>query len=655
MPEFRKLFSHVLPLLLIAVVLIPRLVLAAPNSPKPCTQFLESVTTDKDRPYIDLYIQSLVAPKNADKRLPKLANILDPKATPARYAVYLMAQYNIEQAEGDNETKVQGYISQLKQLGKQTESDWMIAEALLYEAVELVDKRNYELAELSLPVVINSAKELDYPSLLARALKWQGNIAIGRSEYKRGLKKYQDAYEIFADCGDDLQLSRVLSNISLVYIRMEEWTKADYYLNQALDLYKKSAFANPFAEAILHINGSIVDKHLERPEERLEHIHQAMKLAAKTSSYRIKLTALINLAAVQIDRNESKEALQSAKSCVRLAESYREPSGIAYCNESFGEAYLQLGEYDMALHHTFLALNAYQQRGERNRYIYTSNIIADIYEAAGDYKKALKYYKQFASDGKEYLFDSRRKELFDLQDRFDAQVKEHEITLLKTENALQMARLAEKKASENMLRVGIAFILLCLYLLYRRYSNISRNNLALEKSNAKLTTQSMQDPLTGLYNRRYFEEWLQSLPPERFGSGGLLIVLDIDHFKAINDRLGHDVGDQVLTLLAARLAGSIGSDDLVMRWGGEEFVLIVTTPEHEINMVLEGLRRVVAEEKFETSAGDVAVSVSLGAVFASSAESLKQGWKPMLVDADKALYNVKSAGRNGFQLSTSST
>ena len=132
------------------------------------------------------------------------------------------------------------------------------------------------------------------------------------------------------------------------------------------------------------------------------------------------------------------------------------------------------------------------------------------------------------------------------------------------------------------------------------------------------------------------------------------MVLDIDHFKAINDKLGHDVGDQVLTLLAKRLRKATRSDDLVIRWGGEEFVLIVKSQEGEIDTVLERLRSVVAGEKFSTSAGEISVTVSLGAVFVRTPEALKQGWKSMLVDADKALYNVKSAGRNGYQLSTSS-
>lgn len=649
------LIAHFSRVLLLVFMLIPYLSFAAQVSNQPCTQFLKTITEAKDQPYLDLYVQSIVSPKKAEQRLPKLVSKLDPQHSPARLAVYLLIQYNIEQAEGDDDTKAMSYISQLKQLGEQTESQWMVAEALLYEAAELVDKRNYELAESMLSGVVNSARDLEYHSLLARALKWQGNIYIDRSEYKRGLQSYQDAYDIFADCGDKLQIARVLSNISTVYIRMEEWSKADRYLTKALDLYREQAFSNPFAEAVLHINASVIDKYLDRPEKRAVHIREAMKLAAKTSSYRVKLTALMNLSAMLLDQNKPQQAMESSKACLKLAESYREPRGIANCNESLAESYLQLDQLDRALEHAFLALDAYEQRENRKRYIFVSNIIADIYEASGDYKLALKYYKQYADDGKEYLFDVRRKELFDLQERFEAKVKEHEIILLKTENALTTARLAEKEASENMLRVGTVFILFILYVLYRRYSSISRNNVALEQSNAELATQSMQDPLTGLYNRRYLEEWLTSASSQPEQTSALVVLLDIDHFKLINDKLGHDIGDQVLTLLAQRLKNTTRNDDLNIRWGGEEFVLIINTCEQEINSVLERLRKSIADTPFSTNAGEVVVTVSLGAVFAHTPQELENDWGSILVAADKALYNVKSAGRNGYQLATSSS
>lgn len=655
MPKLLNIFGVMPKVFLLVIICIPGQVVANPASPLPCIRFLKSIAQKQDKPYLELYALSTVQPEKAIKHLPKVTKMLLPDYSPFRKAIYLLIQYNIEQAEGDDDVKVQGYISKLHKLGEETQIKWIQAEASFLQAVEWVDKRKYDEAAALLDEVEADARELGYVSLLARTIKWQANIDIDHSEYKKALTRYQQAYDLFIDCGDTLQVAQVLSNMSTLYIRMEEWPKADLYIQQAIEIYRKHNFSNPFAEAILYINVSVIDKYLNRPQERIKHIKKAMVLASKTRSFRVKLTALMNLSAVYLDANRPQKALENAMACLKLAEKVGEPRGVAYCNESLGEAYFKLGELEAALKHTSFARDNYQKLGDRKRYIYISNLIADIFEEAGDYKEALKYYKTYANDDKEYLFDVRRKELFDLQERFDAKVKEQEITLLKTENELNSARIAEQKARENSLRVGVLFILFVLYLLYRRYKDVRRDNEVLEQSNAELTTQSIQDPLTKLHNRRYLQQWLKSAPKHFKQPTSLLALLDIDHFKAINDKLGHDVGDQVLIILAQRLKETICCDDLVVRWGGEEFLLIINTCKTEAESVLEHLRLLVSDSKFTTNGGEITVTVSIGAAVSETPEALQENWESMLQAADKALYNVKSAGRNGYQLSTSSS
>src|SRR5690606_25188153 len=103
-----------------------------------------------------------------------------------------------------------------------------------------------------------------------------------------------------------------------------------------------------------------------------------------------------------------------------------------------------------------------------------------------------------------------------------------------------------------------------------------RQNRRLTDANADLAKQSVHDPLTGAYNRRRFE-WLMEQHAQRVESGELgcvgLMLLDLDHFKQINDHHGHDAGDAVLVELTRRLRGLLRDQDAVVRWGGEEFVL----------------------------------------------------------------------------------
>lgn len=233
--------------------------------------------------------------------------------------------------------------------------------------------------------------------------------------------------------------------------------------------------------------------------------------------------------------------------------------------------------------------------------IYVYELLAKIYESGDDYQQALHYYKKYSELGRSYLFDIRRKELFDMQERYDTHVKEKEIQLLKAENALTSSRLAERKASENMLKLGTALIIILLYWLYRRYSMLNKDKQVLEQSNAQLETQSNKDPLTTLYNRRFLERWLKNMPVIDYRHGGLVVVIDIDHFKKFNDDYGHNVGDEVLVEMAKRLKAVVRQRDVVVRWGGEEFIMIVSCRESESERVLQRIKQQISAADFSLS------------------------------------------------------
>jgi diguanylate cyclase (GGDEF)-like protein len=166
---------------------------------------------------------------------------------------------------------------------------------------------------------------------------------------------------------------------------------------------------------------------------------------------------------------------------------------------------------------------------------------------------------------------------------------------------------------------------------------------------------SVTDALTGLGNRRHLGEELrvEIERASRFGRTLGVLVLDLDHFKEINDRHGHQAGDAVLVELAARLRRVIREVDLAFRQGGEEFVILL--PETGIAGSLTAARRIgeaVRDEPFALPGGDgatgvVAVTVSVGvAVFPRHART----GVDVLEAADRALYAAKAAGRDTFVL-----
>ena len=159
---------------------------------------------------------------------------------------------------------------------------------------------------------------------------------------------------------------------------------------------------------------------------------------------------------------------------------------------------------------------------------------------------------------------------------------------------------------------------------------------------------SRRESLTGCFNRRAFYELF---PREvdrarRLGQGVAVVFLDIDHFKKINDRYGHEAGDRVLQLLSARLFGIIRETDLLFRWGGEEFVILLPhTGPGEAPALAERIRAAVAGRPFVTNESHPAVSitVSVGVVGPVAGPIDADA---LLARADAACYRAKEAGRN---------
>jgi polar amino acid transport system substrate-binding protein len=157
----------------------------------------------------------------------------------------------------------------------------------------------------------------------------------------------------------------------------------------------------------------------------------------------------------------------------------------------------------------------------------------------------------------------------------------------------------------------------------------------LKRYNKQLEELSKTDALTKLYNRRKIDEILNKLQNKKYS----LILLDIDNFKEINDVFGHLEGDKVLIKIAELLKNNINSNDVLGRWGGEEFLLICkNTKEHEAYLIAERLRKLIEENDFKIRK----VTASFGVSEANKKTSIKD----VLAKADIAMYNAKQNGRN---------
>lgn len=157
----------------------------------------------------------------------------------------------------------------------------------------------------------------------------------------------------------------------------------------------------------------------------------------------------------------------------------------------------------------------------------------------------------------------------------------------------------------------------------------------------ELRRMAVTDPLTGVWNRRHGEALLTAAMAEARRTGRQLsvLMLDIDHFKNINDTLGHEAGDRVLSQITALIETFLRDDDVLCRWGGEEFVLVLRDLDLASAFVVAETLRGKVEESLFTGA---AVTVSLGLASLDAHDTLAG----LLDRADQALYDAKGAGRN---------
>ncbi|MCJ0805469.1 GGDEF domain-containing protein [Vibrio vulnificus] len=224
--------------------------------------------------------------------------------------------------------------------------------------------------------------------------------------------------------------------------------------------------------------------------------------------------------------------------------------------------------------------------------------------------------------------------------------------LLEAQNALQLTQLEAQKLREWAYMLAVTLFSFLAYLLWRKLKASQRLQQALTQQNVQLETQSMIDPLTRVNNRSYLDKWWQSISnkSDTMNTPKCLAVVDIDHFKQINDTYGHQVGDDVLSKVADMLSCCTRGDDLLLRWGGEEFVLVLNLTCQQAHQTLTRLQEAISRTEIAASDEVVAVTVSIGAVCVSSAHELQQNWEPYLFQADEALYDIKRSGRNGVKV-----
>jgi diguanylate cyclase (GGDEF)-like protein len=268
-------------------------------------------------------------------------------------------------------------------------------------------------------------------------------------------------------------------------------------------------------------------------------------------------------------------------------------------------------------------------------------------EKAGDLAGAVKAYHRHRQLDDTILQRDQQKAIVEMQERFDAERRTRDLALLNRENELKSEQLRRRDLQQRLWWLLAATFVLSFSVVVLLYRRVRRSNRALESSNQQLLVQSERDPLTGLANRRYFQAAMKRLAADGKLNGTVFLV-DIDHFKRINDAFGHTAGDAVLVEMARRLRETLREQDLIVRWGGEEFLVVVRAlGADQVDALASRMLFAMAAAPVRHEGHAIGVTGSIGfATFPIEPARLEVSWERAINLVDTAMYLAKAHGRN---------
>ncbi len=390
---------------------------------------------------------------------------------------------------------------------------------------------------------------------------------------------------------------------------------------------------------------------------------EALVLATLSSSPRLEAQMLTNLSDAYSRLARPADALRAAERALAIVRRHGDQRVERVLINNIGIAKIGLGRIAEGRLELARLLEMWQQSGEAGRQAETLLEFGEALAAAGDARGALELYHRERALSADLMRANRSVALKDLQTRNEAEARQRDIELLGRDNALKTEALANRDLLLRLWWLLAAVMLLAVVLVTLLYRRVRETHLKLAASHVQLQTQSERDPLTNLANRRHFQA-VMAAASGRHGHGagfeGALLLVDIDHFKHVNDAHGHAAGDAVLVEVAKRLNDVVRNDDLVVRWGGEEFLILAprAAPEQAEQMAARVLR-CLGDTPIVVGTESLRVTASIGyARFPLPPYSAEVPWEQAINLADMALYTAKNQGRNravGMVSSTAST
>ncbi|MFC7158934.1 tetratricopeptide repeat-containing diguanylate cyclase [Pseudidiomarina halophila] len=438
--------------------------------------------------------------------------------------------------------------------------------------------------------------------------------------------------------------------ISEIYTQQTQYEQALQQLNEAEETMRSANLETTFAPEIQFQRAYIATEKgdFDRAFDLYEELENSIKDDPLWAG--MQPTVLNNLGDLAIRTQRFESGIATLEQALVIAEQQNNTITEQIIRFNLGFIQVHLGNHDAGLETMQNVVN--QARGEW--------VDREVEALLGEYAEALAMADRYQlayevlreqRDLRETVFNTEmQKNVTELQNLYESKDKAQQIELLEQQNDLNAQMLQNERQQQLILALGIIVALLFSVLAFYLYRAARRSNLALKDANRRLADQSVRDPLTGLLNRRAMQQELQRQEKEGSAQSDAMILIDIDHFKRINDKFGHAAGDEVIIEVAKRLQAICRDNDKVIRWGGEEFLIYLTNAEPDaLPRFVTRLLATIAEEPVTTkNSGDIAITATAGFIsypFANLSHA-QMDWEATLMLVDKALYAGKVHGRN---------
>ncbi|MBH9553631.1 tetratricopeptide repeat-containing diguanylate cyclase [Inhella gelatinilytica] len=443
---------------------------------------------------------------------------------------------------------------------------------------------------------------------------------------------------------DDETVALDLAELASILEMRDKVDEAKKVLQEALQL----ARATP--RILVRVKTYEADLLVRRGGDRAAHrglLEEAMAVAERAQLPHLRAGLQVSLADAYLHSDQPQKAQKAMEEALPVLEKLGDPRTIRTARHNLAVAHIQQRHFDAAkaqvaiLDRMTVGHDDLRSRTEEMRELGVA------WARAGQSREALSLYhaeRQLTQDAQR---QAREAVLAELRAKYDADKQKSQVELLRRETEVRAQTLDNQGAARKVTVIAAVLAGLCAVIAMLALVRVRQAHTRLRANQALLQVLSERDPMTQLANRRHFLAAMQKRGAEPLT--GALMMVDIDHFKRINDGYGHGAGDVVIQTVAKRLQGTMRDGDLLVRWGGEEFLVLAPSikPSH-IQLLADRLLQAVGSQPVVVNGKEqLRVTISVGFVcFPLPPADLSLHWERAVNWADLALYVAKHRGRN---------